>query len=58
MTTPDFGTILIDAVKTDVVMIWTNWPTWAHDQPIIWVIPAVMVAGVVRSVWPKKRRTR
>jgi len=58
MTTPDFSTILIDAVKTDLAMIWTSWPTWAHQQPLIWTIPVVLVASIVRFVWPKKRRGR
>jgi hypothetical protein len=58
MTTPNLGAILLDAAKTDLALIWTNWPTWSHDQPILWIFPALIAAGFVRSVWPKKRRTR
>jgi hypothetical protein len=57
MTTPDFGSILIDA-ETDAAMIWTNWLTYAHEYPIIWAIPAVILIGIVRAFWPKKRRGR
>jgi hypothetical protein len=58
MDTPNFGAILWDAVKSDVAMIWSSWPTWSNEHPIIWVIPALMIFGVAGAVWPKKRRTR
>ena len=58
MQTPNFGEILLDAIKTDVAIVWSSWPAWSHEHPIIWVIPAMMAIGVVRAFWPKSRRAR
>ncbi|WP_420366970.1 hypothetical protein [Curtobacterium sp. L1-20] len=55
MQSPNFGEILLDAVKTDITLVWAHWPTWSHDQPIIWVIPAAIVLSLAQSVRPKRR---
>jgi hypothetical protein len=49
MTTPNLGSILIDAAKTDAAMISTSRPTRAHEHPIIWVVPALILIGIVQA---------
>lgn len=58
MNSPDFGIILLDAAKTEAALIWTSWPSWSHENPFLWAIPAMMVFGFLRAVRPAKRRTR
>lgn len=55
MHTPDFGAILIGAIQDDVTLVWTHWPLWSREQPLLWIIPILFVFGLVRAVMPRRR---
>lgn len=55
MQITNFGESLLDAVQADIVMAW---PTWSHEHPVIWALPAMALLGAAGTVWPKKSRIR
>lgn len=58
MEPTQFGAMLVDAVLTQFVTAVTLFPQWAHEQPILWLIPIGIIAGLFQKARPRRRRPR
>jgi cytochrome c-type biogenesis protein CcmH/NrfF len=55
MDADQFGEMLVDEIVDQIAKTVTLFPQWAHDQPILWLIPIGIGLGVVDTVRLKKR---
>jgi cytochrome c-type biogenesis protein CcmH/NrfF len=58
MEPTQFDEMLVDAVLNQFVTAVTLFPQWAHEQPILWLLPIGIIAGLVRKARPTRRRRR
>ena len=58
MEPTQFGAMLVDAVLNQFVTAITLFPEWAHEQPILWLIPIGIIAGLIQKARPRRRRRR
>lgn len=58
MEPTQFGAMLVDAVLTQLVTAFTLFPQWAYEQPILWLIPIGIIAGLIQKARPTRRRRR
>jgi cytochrome c-type biogenesis protein CcmH/NrfF len=58
MDASQFGGMLIGGIVEQLANTVTLFPQWAHEQPILWIIPIGIVLGLVEKVRPRKRRRR
>jgi len=58
MDSGQFGEMLVSGIVEQLATTVTLFPQWAHDQPILWLIPIGIALGIAEKVRPKKRRRR
>ena len=58
MEPTQFGAMLVGAVLTQFGTAITLFPQWAHEQPILWLIPIGIIAGLIQKARPRRRRRR
>jgi len=58
MDSDQFGEMLVSGIVEQLARTVTLFPQWAHDQPILWLIPIGITLGLVEKMRPKKRRRR
>jgi hypothetical protein len=49
--------MILDAFGRTMLLVWSSWPEWNREQPILWVIPGAVSAHHSRAVPVNRDRT-